>query len=65
MSTDALRKHDLKVAKSLTLEEKARQAFEVMEFGIRLQEAKFRASGKYATEEELHQAMLDWLCAER
>lgn len=59
---DGLRKHDIESARELSLERKFAMATDVMEQGIRLKLAALRASKKYATEEELRQAMLEWLC---
>lgn len=58
---DALRRDDIERARHTSMEERVRQAREVMEVGIRLQRAAIRARFPHATEEDAERRLRLWL----
>lgn len=58
---DRLRYDDLDRAHRTPIEERARQALEMMATGIRLQRVALRSRYSKATEEEIEQRLRAWL----
>ncbi len=58
---DQLRHDDLDRARRTPIEERARQALEMMATGIRLQRVALRSRYSQATEEEIEQRLRAWL----
>lgn len=58
---DPLRQDDLDRARGTPIEEKARQALELMALGIRMQQAALLVRFPDATEEELDRRLRRWL----
>jgi Rv0078B-related antitoxin len=58
---DALRRDDIERARTTPPEEKARQAFDAMRTGIRLERAALRARDPQASPEEIEQRLQRWL----
>ncbi len=61
MHMDALREHDLAVARETPPGEKLRQALDAMAVGIRLKRESLRRAHPDASDEELDRLMLEWL----
>ena len=61
---DPLRRDDLDRAVRTSPEEKARQALEMMAFGIELQRRKLRQADPAATEDEIDKRLRAWLARE-
>jgi Rv0078B-related antitoxin len=58
---DPLRQDDLARARTTPVEERARQALEMMDLGIRLQRASLRARFPEANEAEIERRLRQWL----
>jgi hypothetical protein len=58
---DALRRHDIELARATPPEERARQALEAMRTGIRLKRAGLRARLPNAMDEEIEAELRRWL----
>jgi len=58
---EALRRDDIERARRTPPEEKARQAFALMRFGIRLQRSKLRQQFPDEPEEQIRQRLLRWM----
>ena len=62
--SDPLVEHDIEVARRDPPAVKLAQAMEMMESGLRLKRAALRHVNKNASDQELDQALLHWLCAD-
>jgi hypothetical protein len=62
---DALRKDDVKRARSTPPGQKLRQALELMQLGIDLQRRRLRAAAPDVSDEEVDARLLAWMSAPR
>lgn len=58
---EALRQDDLERARHTPPEEKAKQAFALMRFGIKLQRSKLRQEFPDETDQQIRQRLLRWM----
>lgn len=60
-SMDALRRHDIETARRTSPSEKARQALDLMRYGIELKRTNLRARHPHAADEEIERLLRAWL----
>jgi hypothetical protein len=58
---EALRRDDIERARRTPLAEKARQAFALMRFGIKVQRSKLRQAFPDESEEQIRARLLRWM----
>jgi len=58
---DPIRKDDLETMRRTSPEEKARQAIELFDLGVRLKRAALKTRNPQATEHEIEQGVRAWL----